>query len=85
MFSSAVELIYNLECPSHIKWFNLTVSPKTKRGHLIILFQGGIYFFKIIDFYSSAISLMLVAFFEVIAVAWFYGMYLVTKFVDSTQ
>ncbi len=39
------------------------------------ILQGGIYFFKIIDFYSSAISLMLVAFFEVIAVTWFYGTY----------
>ena len=37
------------------------------------IFQGGIYFFKIIDKFSSGVSLMLVAFFEVIAITWFYG------------
>ena len=35
--------------------------------------QGGIYFFQIIDYYSSGVSLMLIAFFEVAAVAWVYG------------
>lgn len=40
-----------------------------------IILQGGIYFFKLIDTYSSGISLMLIAFFEVIAVAWGYGIY----------
>ena len=36
--------------------------------------QGGIYFFTTIDYYSSGLSLMLIAFFEVTAVTWFYGM-----------
>ena len=36
-------------------------------------FQGGIYFFQIIDKYSSGISLMLIALFEVIAITWCYG------------
>lgn len=40
---------------------------------LWICFQGGIYFFKLIDSYSSGISLMLIALFEVIAIAWGYG------------
>ena len=38
-----------------------------------VCWQGGIYFFQIIDYYSSGVSLMLIAFFEVAAVAWVYG------------
>ena len=34
---------------------------------------GGIYYFTIIDFYSAGVSIFYVGFFEVIAVAWFYG------------
>ncbi|KAI9563896.1 hypothetical protein GHT06_011364 [Daphnia sinensis] len=35
--------------------------------------QGGIYFFTLIDYYAAAISLMYIAFFEVIAIVWVYG------------
>ncbi|XP_065344057.1 sodium- and chloride-dependent GABA transporter ine isoform X1 [Cloeon dipterum] len=35
--------------------------------------QGGIYFFQLIDHYAASISIMYVAFFEIIAVSWFYG------------
>ncbi|XP_071181491.1 sodium- and chloride-dependent GABA transporter ine-like isoform X2 [Mytilus edulis] len=35
--------------------------------------QGGIYFFSLIDHYAAAVSLMYLAFFEVIAITWFYG------------
>ncbi|CAL4086152.1 unnamed protein product, partial [Meganyctiphanes norvegica] len=35
--------------------------------------QGGIYFFQLIDYYAAAVSLMYLAFFEVIAVVWVYG------------
>ena len=35
--------------------------------------QGGIYFFTLIDYYTAAISLMYIAFFEVVAIVWVYG------------
>ncbi|KAL8571525.1 hypothetical protein ACOMHN_056820 [Nucella lapillus] len=35
--------------------------------------QGGQWFFTLIDYYTAALSLMILAFFEVIAVSWFYG------------
>lgn len=36
-------------------------------------FQGGIFFFQLIDHYAASISIMYLAFFEIIAIAWFYG------------
>lgn len=35
--------------------------------------QGGIYFFQLMDHYTAVVSLMFLAFFEVLAVCWFYG------------
>lgn len=35
--------------------------------------QAGIYFFTIVDHFAAGVSLMYIAFFEVIAVVWFYG------------
>ena len=34
------------------------------------IFQGGIYTFHILDYYSATISLMYIAFFETIAIVW---------------
>jgi len=35
--------------------------------------KGGIYFFQLMDYYTAAISLMYIAFFEVVAIVWVYG------------
>ncbi|XP_060075999.1 sodium- and chloride-dependent GABA transporter ine-like [Ylistrum balloti] len=35
--------------------------------------QGGLYFFSLLDHYAAAVSLMYLAFFEVIAITWIYG------------
>ncbi|EEB10081.1 tryptophan transporter, putative [Pediculus humanus corporis] len=37
------------------------------------VFQGGIFFFQLIDHYAASISIMYLSFFELIAFAWFYG------------
>ncbi|XP_026468033.1 sodium- and chloride-dependent GABA transporter ine-like [Ctenocephalides felis] len=37
------------------------------------LIQAGIYFFQLIDHYTASISIMYLAFFEIIAISWFYG------------
>ena len=38
-----------------------------------LLLQGGIYFFQLVDHFAASISIMYLAFFEVIAISWFYG------------
>jgi len=67
--------------------FEHTLSTKNVRHELVVLFvcvisfccglpnlfQGGIYFFQIIDFYTAAISLMYIALFETVAIVWLYG------------
>lgn len=35
--------------------------------------RGGIYFFQLVDHYTASISIMYLAFFEVVGVAWLYG------------
>ena len=35
--------------------------------------EAGIYYFHLVDKYSCSISLMFVAFFEVVAICWIYG------------
>ncbi|XP_015839016.1 sodium- and chloride-dependent GABA transporter ine isoform X2 [Tribolium castaneum] len=45
--------------------------------------QGGIYFFQLIDHYAASISIMYLAFFEVIAIAWFYGVTRLSKNVKT--
>jgi solute carrier family 6 (neurotransmitter transporter, taurine) member 6 len=37
------------------------------------MLQGGIFYFQIVDYYAAALSLMYIAFFECIAIVWFYG------------
>ena len=38
-----------------------------------VSFQGGIYWFQIVDYYAAALSLMYIAFFECAAIVWVYG------------
>ncbi|XP_050310141.1 sodium- and chloride-dependent GABA transporter ine-like isoform X2 [Anthonomus grandis grandis] len=45
--------------------------------------QGGIYFFQLIDHYAASISIMYLAFFEVIAITWFYGAFRLCKNVKT--
>ncbi|XP_044732346.1 sodium- and chloride-dependent GABA transporter ine-like isoform X2 [Chrysoperla carnea] len=45
--------------------------------------QGGIYYFQLIDHYAASISIMYLAFFEIIAVAWFYGAWRLSKNVED--
>jgi solute carrier family 6 GABA transporter-like protein 6/8/11/12/13 len=40
---------------------------------IFLHFQGGIYFFQIVDYYAAAVSLMYIAFFECAAIVWLYG------------
>ncbi|KAJ8975952.1 hypothetical protein NQ317_010887 [Molorchus minor] len=40
---------------------------------------GGIYYFQLIDHYAASISVMYLTLFEVIAIAWFYGAWRLSK------
>ncbi|CAF1211881.1 unnamed protein product [Didymodactylos carnosus] len=40
---------------------------------LVYFTQAGIYFFTLVDHFAAGVSLMYIAFFEVIAIVWFYG------------
>lgn len=45
--------------------------------------QGGLYFFSLLDHYAAAVSLMYLAFFEVIAITWIYGANRLAKNVEE--
>lgn len=43
------------------------------------LMQGGIYYFQLIDHYAASITIMFLAFFQITAIAWFYGVRRLSK------
>lgn len=47
------------------------------------LIQGGIYFFQLIDHYAASISIMFLAFFQMIAITWFYGVRRLSKIIKQ--
>ena len=49
---------------------------------LLLSFQGGIYLFQLIDWYSSAFALLLGSALEGIVVCWIYGKYTVAPWVN---
>ncbi|XP_069683642.1 sodium- and chloride-dependent GABA transporter ine-like isoform X1 [Periplaneta americana] len=45
--------------------------------------EGGMYFFQLVDHFAASISIMYLAFFEVIAISWFYGGHRLAKNVEE--
>ena len=43
------------------------------------IIQGGIYYFQLIDHYVASITILFIAFFQIVAVSWFYGVGRLTK------
>ena len=56
-----------------VDWFRPSRASSSQTYRVFSNFQGGIYFFQLIDYFAAALSLMYLAFFEVIAITWIYG------------
>ena len=48
----------------------------------ILLFQGGIHVFTLLDHYTAVVSLMFLAFCEIVTVCWIYGAYKLARDVE---
>lgn len=53
-------------------WMIFTLVPT---DNIIAILQGGMYVFQLFDYYSGSRIILLIAFFECVAVAYIYGMF----------
>ena len=64
-------------------YMNFSIEFDNTYNFQFIYLQGGVYLFKILDFYScSGMSLLWVVFFQTIAIGWFFG---AARFCDCVE
>lgn len=51
----------------------ISPAPKPSTPFISFFFQGGIFFFQLIDHYAASISIMYLSFFELVAISWCFG------------
>lgn len=89
MFALGIPMVTNVSIWKHISIWGIqlkvsgAVSVNRKKIKMLRLFQGGIYIFQLMDFYSaSGMSILWVCFFQTIAISWIFG---AQKFCDCVH